>query len=147
MFATMTHRTWVPAVLAVVALTASGCGTRASRNATAPSRITVTEGAPRPPLAWAALNRETFARARAEQRFIVVDGSAEWCHWCHVMEASTYHDPDVRELLASRFVAVKVDIDEDPDFEERYHEWGWPATVLLSPDGSEIGKYKGYIPT
>src|SRR4029077_6198786 len=97
-------------------------------------------------LAWASFNRETFAKARAEKRIVGVDGSPGGCHWVHVMEATTYHDAAVRELLATRFVAVKVDVDEDPDFEERYHEWGWPATVLLSPEGAEIGKYKGYIP-
>ena len=45
------------------------------------------------------LEPATFARARAEQRFVVIDGAAEWCHWCHVMEATTYHDPEVRKLL------------------------------------------------
>jgi uncharacterized protein len=41
---------------------------------------------------------------------------------------------------------VKVDIDARPDFEERYHDWGWPATVLMTPEAEEIGKYRGYMP-
>ena len=135
-----------PRLLVVFALAATACGAQTPRGDISRSAAAVADGAPRPPLAWASLDRETFARARAEKRLIVVDGSAEWCHWCHVMEATTYHDPGVRELLDSRFVAVKVDVDEDPDFEERYHEWGWPATVLFSPEGAEIGKYKGYLP-
>lgn len=102
--------------------------------------------APREALAWARLDAATFARAKAEHRFVVIDGSAEWCHWCHVMEATTYHDPEVRKLLDARFVAVKVDVDSRPDFEERYVDWGWPATVLMTADGAEIGKYKGYLP-
>lgn len=102
--------------------------------------------APREALAWANLDASTFARAKAERRFVVIDGSAEWCHWCHVMEATTYHDPDVRKLLDARFIAVKVDVDSRPDFEERYVDWGWPATVLMTADGAEIGKYKGYLP-
>jgi uncharacterized protein YyaL (SSP411 family) len=102
-------------------------------------------GAPKQPRAWAVLEPATFARARAEQRFVLIDGSAEWCHWCHVMEATTYHDPEVRRLLDARFVAVKVDVDTRPDFEERYGEWGWPATVLMTAEGEEIGKYKGYL--
>jgi uncharacterized protein len=101
--------------------------------------------APREALAWATLDAATFARAKAEHRFVVIDGSAEWCHWCHVMEATTYHDPDVRKLLDTRFIAVKVDVDSRPDFEERYADWGWPATVLMTADGAEIGKYKGYL--
>ncbi len=101
--------------------------------------------APRAPLAWAELTPATFAKAKAERKFLVLDGSAEWCHWCHVMEATTYHDPAVQALLAARFIAVKVDIDARPDIGERYGDWGWPATVIFSPDAEEIGKYRGYI--
>jgi uncharacterized protein YyaL (SSP411 family) len=96
-------------------------------------------------LSWAELNAATFARARAEGRIVLIDGSAGWCHWCHVMDATTYRDPEVRKLLAERFLPVKVDIDARPDFEERYQEWGWPATVLMTADAEEIGKYKGYM--
>jgi hypothetical protein len=114
---------------------------------TAPSvaPMPAAEGAPREPLAWADLTPATFARAKSERRFIVLDGSAEWCHWCHVMEASTYHDPEVRTILAASFIAVKVDVDARPDVEERYGAWGWPATVIFSPDAEELGKYRGYI--
>ncbi len=103
------------------------------------------EGAPREELPWATLSPETFARAKAEHKYLVLDGSAEWCHWCHVMEATTYHDPEVRKILDQHFIAVKVDVDSRPDVEERYGEWGWPATVMFAPDATEIGKYRGYI--
>jgi uncharacterized protein YyaL (SSP411 family) len=103
-------------------------------------------GAPKPPLVWAELSPTTLARAKAERKFIVLDGSAEWCHFCHVMEAETYHDPDVASLIAKSFIAVKVDVDARPDIEERYGAWGWPATVIFSPDAEELGKYRGYIP-
>jgi uncharacterized protein YyaL (SSP411 family) len=103
------------------------------------------EGAPREELHWATFSPETFARAKAERKYIVMDGSAEWCHWCHVMEATTYHDPEVRKVLDAHFIAVKVDVDSRPDLEERYGDWGWPATILFSPDATEIGKYRGYI--
>ena len=96
--------------------------------------------------AWADLNAEAFARARSEGRIVLIDGSAEWCHWCHVMDATTYSDPEVRKLLGERFLPVKVDIDSRPDFEERYHDWGWPATVLMTADAEEISKFRGYIP-
>lgn len=96
-------------------------------------------------LAWASFDAATFAKAKAERRFVLLDGAAEWCHWCHVMEAETYHDPVVRQLLADRFVAAKVDIDARPDIADRYADYGWPATVIFSPDGEEIGKYRGYL--
>src|ERR1700679_3156872 len=86
------------------------------------------------PLPWSALNAETFARARAEGRIVLIDGSAGWCHWCRVMDATTYRDPAVRKLLAERFLPVKVDVDASPDFEARYRNWGWPATVLMTAD-------------
>jgi uncharacterized protein YyaL (SSP411 family) len=105
-----------------------------------------TDGTAPGELAWADLNAETFARARAEGRIVLIDGSAEWCHWCHVMEATTYGDPEVRKLLGERFLPVKVDVDTRPDFEERYEDWGWPATVLMTADAEEIGKFRGYIP-
>lgn len=62
------------------------------------------------------------------------------------MEATTYRDDAVRALLAKSFVAVKVDIDTRPDLAERYGDYGWPATVIFSPDAEELGKYRGYIP-
>jgi uncharacterized protein len=117
---------------------------RATRIAAMPPRAAA-EGAPGEPLAWADLTPATFARAKTERRFIVLDGSAEWCHWCHVMESTTYHDPDVAMILAASFIAVKVDVDSRPDIEERYGAWGWPATVIFSPDAEELGKYRGYI--
>jgi len=58
----------------------------AASTGSAPSALP--EGAPRAPLAWADFSPATFAKAKAERKFIVLDGSAEWCHWCHVMEAS-----------------------------------------------------------
>src|SRR5262245_36958562 len=120
-----------------------GCSLPARSAPATPSQST--EGAPREPLSWADLNQETLARAKAQRKYVVLDGSAEWCHWCHAMEATTYHDPHVRELLDRHFIAVKVDVDSRPDIEERYGDWGWPATVIFSPDAMELGKYRGYI--
>jgi uncharacterized protein len=95
---------------------------------------------------WAPWSKATFARARAEHRLILLHGAAVWCHWCHVMEAITYRDPAVGALLRDRFIAIRVDIDARPDLGERYGDWGWPATILFSPDATEIGKFRGYLP-
>jgi hypothetical protein len=62
------------------------------------------------------------------------------------MEEVTYRNPEVGKLLRDRFIAVKVDIDARPDIEERYGDWGWPATIVFSPEGDEIGKMRGFIP-
>lgn len=134
-------RSWLWQWLALAALVVSGsCGLGPQRVETV-APVAPTSGA----LEWLPLTAETFARARAEGKLIVLDGSAEWCHWCHVMEEETYGDPRVRALLEARFLAVKVDVDSRPDLEERYGDYGWPATVVFSPEGRELGKLRGYI--
>ena len=95
---------------------------------------------------WEPYGPLAFERAKRERKFILLDGAAEWCHWCHVMDETTYLDPDIGRALSERFVAIRVDIDEHPDIGERYGAWGWPATILFSPDAEELGKYRGYIP-
>lgn len=95
---------------------------------------------------WSAWSPEAFERARREGKYLLLDGAAEWCHWCHVMDETTYLDPEIGRILKERFIAVRVDVDEHPDLADRYGEWGWPATIVFSPDGREIGKYRGYLP-
>jgi uncharacterized protein YyaL (SSP411 family) len=97
------------------------------------------------PLKWSGWNDELFSRATAEKRFVILDLEAVWCHWCHVMEKTTYADPEVNELLASRYIPVRVDQDANPDLSSRYGDWGWPATIVFAPDGTEIAKIRGYI--
>jgi uncharacterized protein len=132
---------WSPGLVVWIAASATAC-VRSSAPASGPHVQSASEEAS---LAWSDLNAETFARARAEGRIVLIDGSAEWCHWCHVMDATTYSDPQVLKLLGEHFLPVKVDIDARPDFEERYHDWGWPATVLMTADAEEIGKFRGYM--
>lgn len=94
---------------------------------------------------WVEYGPAAFERARREKKPILLMGSASWCHWCHVMDETTYRDARVGRMLADGFVVIRVDIDERPDIGERYGEWGWPATILFSPEAEEIGKYRGYI--
>lgn len=94
---------------------------------------------------WSEWNEDLFARAAAEKRFVILDLEAVWCHWCHVMEKTTYADPEVMELLASKYLPVRVDQDANPDLSSRYGDWGWPATIIFGPDGTEIAKLRGYI--
>jgi len=128
-----------------------GCSHGGSSGSSVPSVKTASarqqhvEGAPREELHWETFSAETFARAKAERKFVVMDGAAEWCHWCHVMEATTYHDAGVRAVLDKHFISVKVDVDSRPDLAERYGDYGWPATIIFSPDATELGKYRGYI--
>ncbi|MEW6769565.1 MAG: DUF255 domain-containing protein [Pseudomonadota bacterium] len=94
---------------------------------------------------WNDWNGELFSRAAAEKRFVILDLEAVWCHWCHVMEKTTYSDPKVIELLDSKYIPVRVDQDANPDLSSRYGDWGWPATIVFGSDGTEIAKIRGYI--
>lgn len=94
---------------------------------------------------WSPWSQETFERARREKKFILLDGAAEWCHWCHVMDETTYNNPEVGRILRDSFITIRVDIDARPDIAERYGDWGWPATILFTPAAEEIGKYRGYL--
>ncbi len=92
---------------------------------------------------WYPWGGEPFEAARRSGRPILLDIGASWCHWCHVMDETTYSDPEVGRLLRQHFVAVKVDRDEHPEVDRRYQrqvgaltgEGGWPLTGFLNADG------------
>ena len=99
-----------------------------------------------PPVAWQSWSDGVFVQATQQHKFVLLDLEAVWCHWCHVMDDITYKDPAVRHLLATKYIAVKVDQDSRPDLSNRYEDYGWPATVVFAADGSEIVKRQGYMP-
>ena len=96
-------------------------------------------------LQWQTSTDAAFALAKKENRFVILDLEAVWCHWCHVMEHDTYGNSDVRKKLNEHYVALKIDEDANPDIAARYGDWGWPATIVFAPDGSEIVKRRGFI--
>ncbi len=98
------------------------------------------------PIVWHPWSNEIFTQAAREHKYVLLDLEAVWCHWCHVMDQTTYRDPSVRRLMGKNYVAVKVDQDSRPDISNRYEDYGWPATVIFKPDGSEIVKRQGYLP-
>jgi uncharacterized protein YyaL (SSP411 family) len=95
------------------------------------------------PIQWNEWGEEAFATAKRENKPILLDIGAVWCHWCHVMDRESYDDPEVAKIVNERFVAVKVDRDERPDIDSRYQvavsavsgQGGWPLTAFLTPDG------------
>ncbi len=95
--------------------------------------------------AWEPWSDAAFARARSDGRLVILDLEAVWCHWCHVMEATTYADPAVVDELARHFVCLKVDQDSRPDLANRYEDYGWPATIVFDAQGRELAKRSGYI--
>ncbi len=95
------------------------------------------------PVDWFPWGEEAFARARAEDRPVLLDIGAVWCHWCHVIDRESYDDAETARLINERFVAIKVDRDERPDIDSRYQvavqaisqQGGWPLTAFLTPEG------------
>jgi uncharacterized protein YyaL (SSP411 family) len=95
------------------------------------------------PIRWHEWGEEAFASAQRDNKPMLLDIGAVWCHWCHVMDRESYDDPEVAAIVNEHFVAVKVDRDERPDIDIRYQaavsalsgQGGWPLTAFLTPDG------------
>jgi len=87
---------------------------------------------------WLPWSKEAFERAKTLDKPILLDISAVWCHWCHVMDQTTYSDPEVAKLVEEQTVPIRVDNDQRPDINKRYNMGGWPTTAFLTPDGAVI---------
>src|SRR5438309_9810309 len=95
------------------------------------------------PVHWHPWGEPAFSRARAEDKPILLDIGAVWCHWCHVIDRESYENTEIAALINQLFVPVKVDRDERPDVDARYQaaisaisvQGGWPLTGFLTPDG------------
>ena len=113
----------------------------AHRLATAPSAYL--QSASHQPIDWYPWSSEAFAAAKHQDRPVLLDIGAVWCHWCHVMDGESYEDPALAEFLNAHFVCIKVDRDERPDVDARYQravqaltrQGGWPLTAFLTPEG------------
>jgi len=84
---------------------------------------------------WHAWSPGAFEEARETGRPILLSISAVWCHWCHVMDETTYSHPSVIDIINREFVPVRVDNDVRPDINQRYNMGGWPTTAFLTASG------------
>ena len=95
------------------------------------------------PIDWYEWGDDAFERAKSEDKPILLDIGAVWCHWCHVIDRESYENPETAKIINEHFVPVKVDRDERPDVDSRYQsaisaisrQGGWPLTGFLMPDG------------
>ena len=95
------------------------------------------------PVEWYEWGDDAFSRARSEDKPILLDIGAVWCHWCHVIDRESYENEQLAAIINRLFVPVKVDRDERPDVDARYQaaistisgQGGWPLTGFLLPDG------------
>jgi uncharacterized protein len=86
-------------------------------------------------IGWREWGAEAFTTARAEDKPILLGISAVWCHWCHVMDETTYSDQGVIDLINHEYIPIRVDNDLRPDVNNRYNMGGWPTTAFLTPQG------------
>jgi uncharacterized protein YyaL (SSP411 family) len=95
------------------------------------------------PVDWYPWGEEALAKARDEDKPILLSVGYAACHWCHVMEHESFEDDETAALMNERFVSVKVDREERPDIDSLYMDavvaltghGGWPMTVFLTPEG------------
>src|SRR5437868_404903 len=95
------------------------------------------------PVDWYPWGEEALARAREDDKPILLSIGYWACHWCHVMEHESFEDPAIAAIMNEHFVSIKVDREERPDLDSIYMSavqgmtgrGGWPMTVFLTPDG------------
>ena len=95
------------------------------------------------PVDWYPWSEEAFAKARSEDKPVLLSVGYAACHWCHVMEHESFEDDETAALMNEQFVNIKVDREERPDVDSLYMDavvaltghGGWPMTVFLTPDG------------
>jgi uncharacterized protein len=112
-------------------------------NRLAGARSAYLSSAAHQPVDWYPWDDAAFDRARAEDKPILLDIGAVWCHWCHVIDRESYDDAETAAIINANFVPVKVDRDERPDVDVRYQnavnaitgQGGWPLTAFLTPEG------------
>jgi hypothetical protein len=87
---------------------------------------------------WRPWSEHAFEEARQTRRPILLSISAVWCHWCHVMDETTYSHAGVIDLINREYVPVRVDNDVRPDINQRYNMGGWPTTAFLTASGDVL---------
>ncbi|HLE62228.1 MAG TPA: thioredoxin domain-containing protein, partial [Pyrinomonadaceae bacterium] len=95
------------------------------------------------PVDWYPWGEEAFARAKQENKPLLLSIGYSACHWCHVMAHESFENDAIARLMNDNFVNIKVDREERPDLDQIYmnavqmmtHHGGWPMTVFLTPDG------------
>ena len=86
-------------------------------------------------IGWRPWSETAFDEAKRLDKPILLSISAVWCHWCHVMDETTYSNSAVIDLIKSEYVPIRVDNDVRPDINQRYNMGGWPTTAFLTSSG------------
>ena len=84
---------------------------------------------------WQQWGEQVFRSSEDSQKPVLLALGATWCHWCHVMDETSYSDPRIVELVNSRFIPVRVDVDQRPEVSRRYNQGGYPSLAILDHEG------------
>jgi uncharacterized protein YyaL (SSP411 family) len=87
---------------------------------------------------WREWSDEPFEEAAATGKPVLLSLSAVWCHWCHVMDETSYSDEGVIAFINEHYIPVRVDNDQRPDINARYNMGGWPTTAFLTGEGEVL---------
>ncbi len=121
-----------------------GCGQSPAPDA--PTASTPSDGAPAAAgkIAWNTNFETALAKAKQENKPVLVDFYADWCGPCKMMDKQTFPDAGVVSEMAN-WIPVKVDVDKNKELSERYNISAIPTTVLISPDGKTISSTAGFM--
>lgn len=112
----------------------------------APPRTTASSARVAPAIAWHPYGKAAFDEARRDGKLVLIDVGIEGCTACRWMYQDTYGDPRVVARMRAGFVAIAVDADVEPDLGARFEAWGWPATIVMTPDGERVLALRGSRP-
>jgi uncharacterized protein YyaL (SSP411 family) len=90
------------------------------------------------PITWYEWDEESFDLAETLDLPVMLYITAPWCEPCHLMERTTYTDPDVVATINDGFIPILIDADKRPDVDSRYNKGGWPTTAFLNAQGEVL---------
>ena len=89
-------------------------------------------------IAWREWGGAAFESSLTERKPVLLALTATWCHWCHVMDQTSYSDSRVIQSINNGFIPIRVDVDQRPDLSSRYNQGGYPSLVFLDSAGAVI---------
>src|SRR5215216_1823929 len=89
-------------------------------------------------ISWRVWGPGAFAEAAAADKPILLNLTAVWCHWCHLMDETTYSTPELIKIINENLIPIRVDADQHPHVQDRYIAGGWPTNAFLTPTGEVL---------
>lgn len=97
-----------------------------------------------PSIQWNYNLDSAITTAQKSNKLIFVDFYADWCGYCKQLDEKTYPNEQVEEKMAQKYVAVKINVDKNPDLASKYSIYGLPTIIIMDSNGNEIKRVEGY---